>query len=293
MSNIRHANSTAVPQQYYYCPMLPSWDPKVRASRLNTVLWDASKDRNGRKAMKLIFYLVPVVLTARSILAQLSKPLDLSENLIQLTVEENAGARALSNSNCGIDVLRRHNCSGCSCEVISGRNTLVNCDCQGEVYLAFDSVEALREDTFQNQSEITSLRLHANSLRHIPDGSFDGLCNLTYLSLASGNLTSLPPNLFQDLKELKHLELRNNRLTELPEGLFDSLHMLESLQLQSNSIRRLPNFIFSELRNLEQLYLFSNEIEELPSFQNLESLEYLSVLKGLDISLSTMQEYAK
>ena len=63
---------------------------------------------------------------------------------------------------------------------------------------------------FDNNTALTTLHLHVNSLTSLRAGVFDELTSLTFLYLDGNSLSTLPAGVFEELTALTYLNLYNN-----------------------------------------------------------------------------------
>ena len=132
----------------------------------------------------------------------------------------------------------------------------------------------------QNCSKLIVVFLDFNKITHIGQNTFKGLQRLSTLYLQSNQIEEIHPEAFHGLSSLTHLHLSHNKFPGLPHGFFDGLISLESLELQSNKITTLPNNIFKDLAYLHRLYLNDNHIRNVGTTifpQNMTWLQRLNV----------------
>ena len=147
---------------------------------------------------------------------------------------------------------------------------------------------------------LTTLKLHKNSLTHIPPLNpqlkslnlylnplemfpefIPSLPCLEVFSLGVTRLRKLPS--FSKLKKLRFLTMTVNEFRELPENFWE-LEILEYLALAKNKIQSLPEKI-GQLRSLRALTVYENDLSTLP-----ETFFDLNLLK-LNLMGNSLQNY--
>ena len=124
-------------------------------------------------------------------------------------------------------------------------------------------LSSLKQNDFDDLSNLQWLYLDTNSLSSLPDGIFDDLSSLRILSLLKNSLSSLDTDIFADLSSLVELYLDNNSLSSLDADIFNVSSSLTRLYLDSNQLSSLDEGIFTGLSNLQELYLDNNQLSSL------------------------------
>uniref|UniRef100_U5EQI6 Putative membrane glycoprotein lig-1 n=1 Tax=Corethrella appendiculata TaxID=1370023 RepID=U5EQI6_9DIPT len=130
--------------------------------------------------------------------------------------------------------------------------------------LAHNQLSEVPANVFRHLTLLNSLELEGNSIKHIDKDAFVGLeSNLQYLRLGDNDLHMIPSESLRILHRLRHLDLRSNNISTISEDAFlgfgDSITFLN---LQKNDIKTLPPF--ENLNSLETLSIQNNKLVNIP-----------------------------
>ncbi|KOC63131.1 Peroxidasin [Habropoda laboriosa] len=126
--------------------------------------------------------------------------------------------------------------------------------------LRFNNIVGLRPGTFQGLSELHTLLLNDNRIRHIVPRTFEGASNLRILYLYKNRLEHISPGAFFGLPKLEQLYLHYNHLRDIRKGTFNDLPKLERLFLHNNMLHHLPADAFHNVGPMTRLRLDSNAL---------------------------------
>ncbi|XP_015274648.1 PREDICTED: chondroadherin-like [Gekko japonicus] len=132
-----------------------------------------------------------------------------------------------------------------------------------ELDLQFNQFNSLREDTFPDLLELSTLYLGNSQVRQIEPGAFQGVRNLYHLYLDNCLLEEIPGGVFENLTNLAFLHLEHNCIAYISPGAFSSLKRLSSLDLSYNRLTELSDQALRGLEQLRQLHLSTNLIANL------------------------------
>lgn len=133
----------------------------------------------------------------------------------------------------------------------ASRNLLENFDCLGLISQAGQLC----------LSELRTLDMSFNLIRHLPATGVATLHNLEQLDLSHNQIESLDELALSSLFKLIHLDLSFNRLKQLPQRLFHKSSSMRSLILASNQLQiNLTQQLLTGLISLEELNLSRNNI---------------------------------
>ncbi|RWS16198.1 uncharacterized protein B4U79_09466 [Dinothrombium tinctorium] len=133
-----------------------------------------------------------------------------------------------------------------------------------------------------NNSNIYTLQLQRNGLRHIEEMSFFG-SGIWGLEISDNLITSLHANALHGLeRSLRELNLRGNRLTSVPSACLRGFQKLRHLNLADNFINEIKSgteFPASFKHTLRSLSIARNALNFIDqyAFKNLKSLEQLDL----------------
>lgn len=143
---------------------------------------------------------------------------------------------------------------------------------------------------FIGEFEFTTLKLHKNSIKYIPElnpsikflnlylnkAKFPNISKLVNLEFFSWGVSSLKDiSSIMALQNLRWLSLVANQIREIPDDICNWKHII-GMRLHKNKIERLPDNI-GNLKTLKQLTLYQNNLKNLPkSFYDLD-LEKLNL----------------
>ncbi|KAF2901944.1 hypothetical protein ILUMI_04238 [Ignelater luminosus] len=160
------------------------------------------------------------------------------------------------------------------------------------IYLNYNNINLLRNNTFAEISNLVELALDHNNLVTIESGAFNGLkfhvhpcystlklinrklteiyiCNTLYLN--NNKLKILRDYTFDNLRNLVTLRLDHNLIEDIEANTFGDLSfnlestpvILNTILLNNNKLKIIRKDLFSKIRNLVTLRLDDNEIEEI------------------------------
>ncbi|XP_071957217.1 uncharacterized protein [Antedon mediterranea] len=119
------------------------------------------------------------------------------------------------------------------------------------------------EDLCKHMKKLTTLELHYNNIKMIPDLS--GCTSLKMINLGKNAITSLDNSPFKNLKNLQDLILHKNKITHLRNDSLQGLENLLYLDMSNNSIVHIDEGTFVATKNLNDLNLANNEFPKFPS----------------------------
>lgn len=154
-------------------------------------------------------------------------------------------------------------------------------------YLDFNQLEELTDALlFENNSQLTTLKLNDNKISFLQDHIFKPLLHLNNINLSGNRLQSISSNLlewnsmevhlsnnnitiinensFRALHEMRVLFLDENKISDIPSQCFGSNAQLRLLKLSQNKLRRIAADVFVNNPHLHEISLDSNELVELP-----------------------------
>lgn len=158
----------------------------------------------------------------------------------------------------------------------------------GILSLANCSIRSISSESFDGLSNVLTLNMENNFVRHIPAYAFTALNkSLAYMNFAANQLKHIDVsktfaglkletlNLFNnsissitgklsDMKYLELLYLQNNLLHEVKVETFGNLTCLKVLDLFNNSIEHIEEGTFDNYVNLNKLHMGHNKVKHLP-----------------------------
>ncbi|KAL1497853.1 hypothetical protein ABEB36_008739 [Hypothenemus hampei] len=148
-------------------------------------------------------------------------------------------------------------------KIVDLKDYLNNISLIEELDLAFNEIEILKSETFQNLTRLRSLNLQNNRIMELNENAFRASRNLTHLDLSSNKITSLKNTTFGSNPNLVSLNLSNNKLNSINEQSFSRLTKLQELDLSFNSNLTIEFHRFSNLKSLQSLNLCGCNIEKI------------------------------
>lgn len=133
--------------------------------------------------------------------------------------------------------------------------------------LGENRISVLRNDSFENMSQLTGLRLMDNLISNITNGIFYPLRGLHVLNLAKNKIQNIERGAFDKNNEIEAIRLDKNLLTDI-NGIFATLNSLLWLNLSENQLVWF-DYAFIPM-NLKWLDVHSNFIEALGNYYRLQ-----------------------
>lgn len=133
--------------------------------------------------------------------------------------------------------------------------------------LGENRISVLRNDSFENMSQLTGLRLMDNLISNITNGILYPLRGLHVLNLAKNKIQNIERGAFDKNNEIEAIRLDKNLLTDI-NGVFATLSSLLWLNLSENQLVWF-DYAFIPL-NLKWLDIHSNFIEALGNYYHLQ-----------------------
>ncbi|XP_055311754.1 toll-like receptor 7 [Sitodiplosis mosellana] len=133
--------------------------------------------------------------------------------------------------------------------------------------LGENRISVLRNESFENMSQLTGLRLMDNLISNITNGIFYPLRGLHVLNLAKNKIQSIERGAFDKNNEIEAIRLDKNLLTDI-NGIFATLNSLLWLNLSENQLVWF-DYAFIPM-NLKWLDIHSNFIEALGNYYRLQ-----------------------
>ncbi|XP_045202586.2 toll-like receptor Tollo [Mercenaria mercenaria] len=197
------------------------------------------------------------------------------------------GVRSTQNVTCNAGTLNSFSLDGNNIGDLTNVN-FESFKLNGILTLANSSIRALSRKPFDGLSDVLTIDLKRNFIRHIPDYAFSSLnttlqymnfgynrlqtidvsktfsgLKLETLHLENNNITSLTGRL-SDLRFLEELYLQNNALRKVSYETFGNLAFLDTLNLTHNNIEVVEAGVFDISTNLRKIYIAGNKIKDLP-----------------------------
>ncbi|XP_055535463.1 leucine-rich repeat-containing G-protein coupled receptor 4-like [Wyeomyia smithii] len=163
--------------------------------------------------------------------------------------------------------LERVHCSNCNLSSVSGQwfSKIARLK---KLHLDSNSIDALTEDCFTNNSVLHFLNLNNNPIQELSLTSE----SLETLSCIKCNISRLTEKNFQQLPSLRVLQLQNNNIQRIDPATFASNTMLRTLLLDNNNLTSFPIEILRTSRALQQLCIDNNYFHPTPNFKQLSDL---------------------
>ncbi|KAF5287033.1 hypothetical protein FQA39_LY16147 [Lamprigera yunnana] len=136
-----------------------------------------------------------------------------------------------------------------------------NKSCVKRINLNNLHLSAIKNDTFNEFSNLTEINLNNNDIEHLSRTLFAKVPHLKLLSLKGNNIT----NASMVLPYILSLILSENNIPTLNEDWLSESQNLEILKIDKNQIKVVQPRAFRGLKNLKLLSLSYNRIEHLPS----------------------------
>lgn len=111
-------------------------------------------------------------------------------------------------------------------------------------------------------SKLQKLLLAYNSIENIPDDTFDQVTSLLELDLSNNSISNLNNMTFSQLSRLEVLKLGNNNIFDL-DGAINSLSVLKHLYLKGNQIENIDLQSLQVIYDLETFDVSANRLEKL------------------------------
>ena len=149
-------------------------------------------------------------------------------------------------------------------------------------------MEAIPDVTFHNFTELRSIDLTGNRIRHVTAGSVANCPKLLTLSLAYNRISKIEKYAFSGLSGLSFLHLEFNRLTFLDmDAVFESGDFEFSLNVSYNAIFSIHSSFLME--NLTRLDLGFNNFSHLSTdeFKNMPNLRVLDLRNNYLVALES------
>ncbi|XP_072911576.1 nephrocan-like [Hemitrygon akajei] len=143
-----------------------------------------------------------------------------------------------------------------------------------KLHLGHNNIKQLRASDFGGLNGIEELALSSCGMEATEAYTFSTLTNLRTLELWKNKLKHVPSKLPSNVEVLK---LGNNRIQALCEADFEGLAKLKVLDLQNNKISIIHSSVLSSAVSLENLILDSNRLELLSGPLRLAYLKRLSM----------------
>ncbi|KAH0554773.1 leucine-rich repeat-containing protein 47-like [Cotesia glomerata] len=151
---------------------------------------------------------------------------------------------------------------------------LFNCKTLNYLNINQTCLESI-SDEIGKLSNLTTLVLHSNKLKHIPV-TIENLTKLKILDCSFNELTTISFEI-STLTELTRINLNSNLLTKVP--CLSANVKLSSLDLSNNKFQVFPDVCYSNLNHLAEIKISKNSINEIPA-----AISVLPSLKHLDLS---------
>lgn len=171
------------------------------------------------------------------------------------------------------------------------------------VELQDNDIEAIHPETFQGDihTKLEIVYLSFNKIKSVQEDTFSDLEMLEQLYLDDNKIVTLERRSFKDLENLKRLHLKGNKITQLTHATFENLPELEDLDLSYNALN---DFQFSALDQVGTLASFGvnvshNKISDLSPAINYDLHSeggfevFHSNIKILDLSYNNISQISK
>lgn len=129
------------------------------------------------------------------------------------------------------------------------------------LYLRYNRIKTVENETFSDLTKVTKLDLEKNKLTKLHIGVFTGLTSLEHLILSDNKIHRMEKGAFHGLISLTILDLSKNRIKTINQGVFIDLPKLKCLSLETNKLTNLTYDMFIGLGNLKELSLINNKIQ--------------------------------
>jgi Leucine-rich repeat (LRR) protein len=147
------------------------------------------------------------------------------------------------------------------------------------LYLNFNLITRIEDDSFPNTTDLNDLYLSGNRIKIIERSSFLKLAFLTRLDLSFNRLTILDYETFAGLNNLNVLNMSSNSIEFVQRRLFRDLFNLIKLDLSGNQILSIESESFASLTYLKYLNLNLFRVNVTSIFSRLNSIKELVLRK--------------
>lgn len=157
-----------------------------------------------------------------------------------------------------------------------------------DVKLGYNFLEGIPDITFHNFTELKSIDLTGNRIRHLTSNSIQDCPKLLTLSLAYNRISKIEKYAFCGLSSLRFLHLEFNRLTSLDlDAVFESGDSEFALNVSYNAISTIHSSF--PMKNLTRFDLGFNNFSHLPAevFKNIPDLKVLDLRNNYLTSLES------
>lgn len=135
--------------------------------------------------------------------------------------------------------------------------------------LSRNKVSELKPRWLSIKTDILTLDLSRNDLKHLDEHAFDEFISLKHLNLSNNPIGNLEIGIFAYLTQLEILSLKRTELTSIQMGAFLQQHKLVSLDLSENHLKTVDfELLWPIFYDLRSFYLNQNELTDLTGFQN-------------------------
>uniref|UniRef100_A0AAY5LDD5 Ig-like domain-containing protein n=1 Tax=Esox lucius TaxID=8010 RepID=A0AAY5LDD5_ESOLU len=128
-------------------------------------------------------------------------------------------------------------------------------------------------------SNVTTLSLSANKIKHLEAKSFINVTQVTSLWLAHNEIVTIERNTLAPLVQLRNLDLSYNKIINFPWEDLAKLTVLQLLKMNNNEMINLPKDAFSTLKDLRSLRINNNKFTTIVqgTFSSLSSMSHLQI----------------
>ncbi|KAJ8002436.1 hypothetical protein DPEC_G00158880 [Dallia pectoralis] len=128
-------------------------------------------------------------------------------------------------------------------------------------------------------SNVTTLSLSANKIKHLKAKSFINVTQVTSLWLAHNEIVSIERDALAPLVQLRNLDVSYNKIIIFPWEDLANLTGLHLLKMNNNEMINLPKDAFSTLKDLRSLRINNNKFTTIVqgTFSSLSSMSHLQI----------------
>lgn len=152
--------------------------------------------------------------------------------------------------------------------------------------MIFCGTQEISAGAFQNLSNLATLALNDNEIRHIKYGVFNKL-NITVLFLQRNEIETIDSTAFDDMPNLFRIKLNSNKISVWDNSWFKNTPHITELYFRRNFFTEIPSWVFKHIKGSHtyngktivdtKIYLSKNKISKINpnAFQNFTEFSQL------------------